>query len=127
MSDYEHALRHPGSIELHIEELVLHGFSAGDRHAIADGLQIELAKLLTEEKFSLPTAVDTRLEYLDAGAFRVPESRSGLLGGQVAHALLGSLKDASEIESRAGARAGVFENRAATEARYRVNEGQETK
>ena len=76
------------SIELHIEELVLHGFSAGDRYRIADALQVELARLLTEENLSLSAAFDTRLESLDAGVFQVgSESKSGLIGGQVARAL----------------------------------------
>ena len=80
------------SIELHIEELVLHGFSAGDRYRIADGLQVELARLLTEENLSLSTAFDTRLESLDAGVVRVgSESKSGLIGGQVAQALFRGL------------------------------------
>jgi hypothetical protein len=77
------------SIELHIEELVLHGFSAGDRYRIADGLQVELERLLTEGNLSLSTSFDTRLESLDAGVVRVgSESKSGLIGGQVARALL---------------------------------------
>jgi hypothetical protein len=49
MSDQEHNVCQ-SSIELHIEQFVLHGFAAGDRYAIADGLQHELAKLLADEK-----------------------------------------------------------------------------
>ncbi len=32
----------PYNIELHIEELVLHGFSPNDRHAIGEAVQREL-------------------------------------------------------------------------------------
>jgi hypothetical protein len=32
------------NVTVHIEELVLHGFAPGDRHAIAEGLQSELAR-----------------------------------------------------------------------------------
>jgi hypothetical protein len=83
------------SIELHIEELVLHGFSAGDRNRIADALRVELTRLLTEESASLPIAadrMDTGIESLDAGTVRViSESRSGVIGGQIAQALFGGL------------------------------------
>jgi post-segregation antitoxin (ccd killing protein) len=38
------------AIKLHIERLVLHGFSAADRHHIADQVQAELLRLFTEGK-----------------------------------------------------------------------------
>ena len=44
----------PHSIEMHIEELVLHGFEPGDRHAIGDAVERELARLLSEH--GLPSA-----------------------------------------------------------------------
>ena len=34
------------AIELHIEELVLHGFAPGDRYRIGDALERELVRLL---------------------------------------------------------------------------------
>jgi hypothetical protein len=37
----------PREIEVHIEELILHGFEAGNRWRIADALQQELRGLLT--------------------------------------------------------------------------------
>ena len=39
------------SVELHVEELVLHGFAASDRHMISDAVERELALLLTNEFF----------------------------------------------------------------------------
>jgi hypothetical protein len=36
----------PSRIELHVDELVLHGFPPGDKHRIADALQAELHRLL---------------------------------------------------------------------------------
>jgi hypothetical protein len=35
-------------IELHIEELVLHGFEPGNHHAIGEAVESELERLLTE-------------------------------------------------------------------------------
>ena len=39
----------PGWIELHIEELVLHGFAPGDRHPIGDAVEHELIRLFAEQ------------------------------------------------------------------------------
>ena len=38
-----------GNIELHIEELVLHGFEPGDRHRIGEAIERELARLFAEQ------------------------------------------------------------------------------
>ncbi|MBD0326005.1 MAG: hypothetical protein ICV68_06225, partial [Pyrinomonadaceae bacterium] len=37
------------NIELHIEELILHGFERRDRYAIADAFERELSRLLSEQ------------------------------------------------------------------------------
>jgi hypothetical protein len=34
------------SINLHIEELVLHGFAPGDRHRISEAVEQELTRLI---------------------------------------------------------------------------------
>jgi hypothetical protein len=39
----------PRRIEVHIENLVLHGFDPRQRHAIADAVEAELARLLAAE------------------------------------------------------------------------------
>lgn len=38
----------PRAIEVHIEELVLHGFTRGDRYALGDAVQRELTRLFGE-------------------------------------------------------------------------------
>lgn len=43
------------SIDLEIDELVLNGFAAADRHAIGDAFQRELARLLAER--GIPQAI----------------------------------------------------------------------
>jgi hypothetical protein len=78
----------PAKIELSIDELVLHGSSRGDQYTIADAVERELARLLTEG--SMPPAFVRNVERarLDAGAFNVaPGSDAKTLGGQVAHAV----------------------------------------
>lgn len=82
----------PARLELHIEELVLHGFAPGDRQAVADALQGELARLFAER--GLPSALAQRGEVtrLDAGSFPVaPRSGAAAVGAQVAQAVHGGL------------------------------------
>ena len=82
-----------GSLRLHIEEVVLHGFDPRERYTVGDAVQQELTWLMTER--SVPSLLDApRLaERLDAGTFHVtPNSRPQALGAQVARAVYGGLK-----------------------------------
>ena len=83
----------PPNVELHIEELVLHGFSPADRYRIGEMVERELARLFAEE--GVPVAFTSGLEspHLDAGAFHVAaNSRAETIGAQVAEAVYGGLK-----------------------------------
>ena len=82
------------NIELHIEELVLHGFAPADRHRIGEMVERELARLFVEE--GVPAALASGLEAprLDAGAFHVAaNSKAEAVGFQVAQAVYGGLKN----------------------------------
>jgi len=84
------------NIKLHIEELVLHGFAPGDRYAIADAVELELSRLLTEHfaepGYSALLTSNTAAARLDAGAFQVdPRSRTNSIGTQIAQAVHGGL------------------------------------
>ncbi|HVV86983.1 MAG TPA: hypothetical protein VHE35_28285 [Kofleriaceae bacterium] len=48
----------PARIELHLDELVLHGVAARDRHRVADAVHAELARLLAEQ--GLPGGLASR-------------------------------------------------------------------
>jgi len=84
------------NIKLHIEELVLHGFAPGDRHAIADAVQRELAQLFADQSTSADFASviekHSNSHRLDAGAFHVEQnSRPNSLGNQIARTIHGGL------------------------------------
>ena len=82
----------PATIELHIEELVLHGLALGDRYRIADAVQHELTRLFAAQGAPPSLAHDREHARLDAGAFKVPtEAQSEAIGVQVAHAVYGGL------------------------------------
>jgi hypothetical protein len=79
----------PESVELHIEELVLHGFGAGDRHAIAQAVEQELSRLLVAQFAAqgVPRsfAESSETPRLDAGAFNVASgTKSEVIGSQIA-------------------------------------------
>ena len=85
-----------GSLGLHIEEIVLHGFDPRGRYAVGDAVRQELARLLNERgaPSSLgATAATETVGWLDAGSFRAaPNARPQTLGAQVARAVYGGLK-----------------------------------
>jgi hypothetical protein len=77
------------SIELNIDELVLHGFPPGERYAIADAVEQTLSQLLTEQiaNEGIPDsfANNSRRAHVDAGSFNVTSgAKSSAIGGQIA-------------------------------------------
>jgi len=73
------------SIELHIEELVLDGFSPGDRHRIAEALHRELTRLPADSPMHASLAKSRETARLDDGSFHVAaNSKSGAIGIQMA-------------------------------------------
>lgn len=84
----------PTNVELHIEELVLHGFAPADRHRVGEAVERELARLLAEEGVPAALAKGFDAQHLDAGSFHVAaDSRAEAVGAQVARAVYGGLKN----------------------------------
>jgi hypothetical protein len=82
----------PYSVELHIEELVLHGFPPGDRLRIAQAIERELAQLLVTQGAPPLVTRDQNLARLDAGAFEVEQgARPERIGLQVARSVYGGM------------------------------------
>lgn len=80
-------------IELHIEKLVLHGFSHCDRHLIAEALQGELAQLLADPTLCASLATPRETARLDGGSFQVAaNSKPEAIGAQAAQTLYEGLK-----------------------------------
>jgi hypothetical protein len=75
-------------LEVHIEELVLHGFAAADRRRIGDALQAELERQFSAQ--DLPTLDDKGISIarLACGVFRsVPGSPCQNIGADLARSL----------------------------------------
>ncbi len=82
----------PVAVELHIEELVLHGFAPGDRYRIAEAVQGQLTRLFAEHGVLPSMARGGEIAQLDGGAFEVtPGSKPEVLGAQVAQAIYASV------------------------------------
>ena len=82
----------PYNIELHIEELVLHGFPPSDRDAIGAAIQGELARLFAEQG-AHPALQHTReVEKVDGGSFSMRTGAKAVpIGTQVAQSVYGGL------------------------------------
>ena len=63
----------PKNIELNIEELVLHGFSPGERYNIGEAVKCELTRLLVDR--GVPQSLERGWEVanMDGGAFEVAQ------------------------------------------------------
>lgn len=80
-------------IGVHVDALVLHGFPAAQRLAIAGAIERELARLFAERP--LPTGLHEpgRIERIDAGTVRLArDGRQPSIGALVARVVFGSLQ-----------------------------------
>lgn len=80
------------NIELHIEELVLHGFAPGDRSRIGEAVQQELTRLFVEQGVPRSLSQGGEIGRLDAGAFEMTTgTKAEVVGAQIAQAIYGGL------------------------------------
>lgn len=87
-SSHRRGIRAGESVEIHIEELVLHGFRPGNLHRIGDALQQELAHLLEACAFSPHVQKGFALDHVDAGTVRMNAGENAeVIGGKIARAL----------------------------------------
>jgi hypothetical protein len=85
-------MQKPSTIELHIEELVLHGFVPSDRYRIGDAVERELAHLLIEKREMMSWSANSEVERVDGGAFYMATgAHADTLGAQVAQSVFRAL------------------------------------
>ena len=84
--------RHTGNIELHIDELVLHGFPRGDRHRIGEAIRQELLRQFSERGIPEVLTRQGNISRLNAGSIQAERgSKPERIGMQVAQAVYGSV------------------------------------
>jgi hypothetical protein len=87
----------PAVLELHIEELVLHGFPASDRLRIGDAIERELSRVIEAQGLGLTGPAS--MERLDAGSFKVAANATPrVIGAQVAHNLYRGLSAPPKVQ-----------------------------
>ena len=75
-------------VAIHIDRLVLDGFRHGDRHAVAAGLEQELARVLGKRQTVARLAVLGNVPTLDAGRVSIaPGAAPHRVGQQVARGI----------------------------------------
>jgi hypothetical protein len=78
----------PTNVELHIEELVLHGFAPGDSHPIASAMEAELERLFAVSGVPPSLARGGDLAELYGGPFAaLPDTGANAVGTSVARAV----------------------------------------
>lgn len=83
----------PRNIELHIEELVLYGFSPGDRYRIGEAVEQEFSRLFTDRGVPESLVQGEEVASVGAGAFEVVlGSSADVVGAQVAKTVYGGLR-----------------------------------
>ena len=76
------------SVELNIEQLVLHGFPTRDRYRIARAIQRELTRLFTEQGVPASLTTASSINRLDADDLRMAtNARAETVGAQVAQSI----------------------------------------
>jgi hypothetical protein len=81
------------TVEVHIEELFLHGSATGDRYEIAEAVERELSRLMSEGEPMELRKNPVSLKRIDAGAFHVQAgSKARITGIRIAQAVYRSLR-----------------------------------
>ena len=72
-------------IELHIDELVLHGFSPHERYYIASAVEGELTRLFTEQGIPASLKTNINVPILNAGTFEmIKNTKADSTGNKIA-------------------------------------------
>jgi hypothetical protein len=84
--------RPAGDIELHINELVLHGFPQGEKHRIGEAVRQELLRQFSERGISDALTRQGNVSSLNAGPIQAGQgSKPEQIGTQVAQVVYGSM------------------------------------
>jgi hypothetical protein len=75
-------------MELHIEELVLNGFTPGDRYVIGDAVEHELTHLLSEQGVPISLRLESATDEIRGATFNAAQNpKPRATGRQIAQAV----------------------------------------
>lgn len=72
---------------IHVDELVLEGFSSAEAHRVAAAVERELARLLAEQDLPAVWTRSSEIQRLDAGRVQLRPSGAEQAGVRIARAL----------------------------------------
>jgi hypothetical protein len=76
------------SVELHIEELILHGFASGNRFAVGDAVERELARLFGEQGIPVALRSQSATDEMTGAVFNSAQNAKPRgIGRQIAQAV----------------------------------------
>ena len=82
------------NLELHIEELILHGFAVNDRYTISAAMQQELSRLFTEHGVPRSLSQNSAIPQLDGGTIQTtPMMQPEAIGVQIAQSIYGGFSE----------------------------------
>lgn len=80
------------SIEINIDELILHGFSPADRFKIGNSLRSELAKLILENGMPAGISNGGDINGINGGTFQASKNmHARTVGTQIAKSIYGGM------------------------------------
>ncbi|HEX3473118.1 MAG TPA: hypothetical protein VHT28_18205 [Silvibacterium sp.] len=89
----------PAAVKLRIEELILYGFAPADRHRIAQGVQAELTRLVSQGRSLRSLKNSLVLERVEGGAFTVKVGSSqSAIEAQISRAIYQVLQRSMPIQ-----------------------------
>lgn len=79
-------------IELHIEEMILHGFDHADRHTIGDAVERELARLIRNGGLTRDVSDGMNIPQRDGADIQMrPGMRAETTGTEIARSVYGAI------------------------------------
>ena len=89
------------NVEIHIEELILHGFHPADRQRIGEALEQELVRLASTQGISDGFSDDVHIPLLDGGSFQMGTGgRPETAGAGIARSLHRSINEKGRREAK---------------------------
>jgi len=86
------------NIEIHIDELVLHGFARDDFEGIKKAVESELARLIKDQGLPGSLSLPKNYRHMNAGEFIMPKgTRAGMVGNGIAGSVYNGLKNQKGI------------------------------
>lgn len=93
------------TIDIHIEELVLHGFAANDRLHIGAAIEQELSRLVEQQGIKGLRNASVNLKRLDAGTTRLAmNAKPHTIGQHIAQRVYGQLSPVAAQRSQQSSR-----------------------